>query len=564
MYLSKTSGNLNPRGQQPQSNLQISTIRSFEGGLNVADTDLNMAPKYAKTLDNIERAPDGSLSVRPGTPLMCNSLTSSADIVNHTYFVNHIITVQTDGSFALVLSDGTSSPMLLSGAKPWPGPVDFVSFTVFNSDLIVSNGRDKPIIVSGDPLDGNFLQAQFLIDLGTLSNVNTPVGKYVIAHGQYTCIAGIGPAPSMLYISARSTSGTYFGDPAPNDAVAVDLGPRVSLGSATITGLVAYRDKLLVTFERGVLALNLGVYTGSPQVHTPSDDGFIEEFGCLAHRSLISVGDDTFFCDNVGINSISRVNVFNTLRPVRASHLIDPLTTAAIQPLTIAQINKYVFAVYDLRNFRYMLFVPTFDAQGNLVETVGFSYTSIPTLKIQAWARLRGWKWQSACRTALQNVIFSMGNKLYSYDFDGVKENSDFIGDPAINGGKGIQVSFVWEMPWADFKHRMDIKQTRYIALDTQGTASFTVEGFVDNIIMHHGVSSPMLRMQFTAGDSTGYGDEPYGDAPYGGGRRSSDERLFAWTTKFKLLKLRFSGTTRSKLKFISVSVAYVHGGIRR
>src|SRR4051812_2946742 len=163
MYLTKTKGNLNPRGEQPQSNLQVSTIRSFEGGLNVADTDLNMAPKYAKTLDNIERAPDGSLSVRPGTPLMCNSLTSGADIVNHTYFVNHIITVQTDGSFALVLSDGTSSPMLLSGAKPWPGPVDFVSFTVFNSDLIICNGKDKPIIVSGDPLDGNFLQAQFLI-----------------------------------------------------------------------------------------------------------------------------------------------------------------------------------------------------------------------------------------------------------------------------------------------------------------------------------------------------------------------------------------------------------------
>src|SRR3954465_1642930 len=79
MYLTKTKGNLNPRGEQPQSNLQVSTIRSFEGGLNVADTDLNMAPKYAKTLDNIERAPDGSLSVRPGTPLMCNSLTSGAD-----------------------------------------------------------------------------------------------------------------------------------------------------------------------------------------------------------------------------------------------------------------------------------------------------------------------------------------------------------------------------------------------------------------------------------------------------------------------------------------------------
>jgi hypothetical protein len=115
-----------------------------------------------------------------------------------------------------------------------------------------------------------------LIDLGTLTNINTPVGKYVIAHGQYTCIAGVASDPSKLYISARGTSGTYFGDPAPNDAVILDLGPRVSLGNATITGLVAYRDKLLVTFERGVLPLNLGVYTGSPSVHTPSDDGFID------------------------------------------------------------------------------------------------------------------------------------------------------------------------------------------------------------------------------------------------------------------------------------------------
>ena len=91
-----------------------------------------------------------------------------------------------------------------------------------------------------------------------------------------------------------------------------------------------------------------------------------------------------------------------------------------LQPLTPAQISKYVFAVYDLRNFRYMLFVPSF-ASGwcnTGYETVCFSYTNIPNLKIQAWARLRGWKWQAACRTSLQNVIFARGNKLYAYDFD--------------------------------------------------------------------------------------------------------------------------------------------------
>jgi hypothetical protein len=79
MYLkqiARLKNNLNPRGEQPQSNLQDTTISSFEGGLNVADTDLNMAPKYAKVLDNIERAPDGSLSLRPGTKLFAYSAAS--------------------------------------------------------------------------------------------------------------------------------------------------------------------------------------------------------------------------------------------------------------------------------------------------------------------------------------------------------------------------------------------------------------------------------------------------------------------------------------------------------
>jgi hypothetical protein len=368
----------------------------------------------------------------------------------------------------------------------------------------------------------------------------------------------------MMYISAKGTSGTFFNDPAPNDAVNVDLGPRVSLGSSRITGLVAYRDKLLVSFERGILPLNLGNYTGSPSVHDPTDDGFIEEFGCLTHRSLVSVGDDTFYCDNVGVNSITRVNIFNTLRPIRASHLIDPLTTELIQPLSAQQISQYVFAVYDLRNFRYMLFVPRFAEDGvTVVETIGFSYSNIPALKIQAWARLRGWRWQAACRTALQNVIFAMDNKLYSYDFDNFDMSADFLGDPSIAGGNGVPLDFEWELPWADMKKRMDIKATRYIGLDTQGTAEFTVEGYVDNIVEYQGQDAPLLQMHFVAGNSSGYGASPYGNSGYGGGRRTSTEFLYAWVMKFKLMKLRFFGSTMGKLKFISISIAYVHGGIR-
>ena len=562
MYLSKTSGNLNPRGQQPQSNLQVSTVRSFEGGLNVTDTDLNMSPKFAKVLDNIERAIDGSLSIRPGTVFLAVLTGDTTDIVNCYYFNGFVITVQTSGRLCKVSGTGTVTELSAAGVL-WVAGITEVNFTIFNSDLIICNGRDKPLIISGDPVNLNYMVPQYLIDLGSITNVNTPVGKYVIAHAQYTCIAGVSTDPSTLFISARGTSGTYLSDPAPNYAIALDLGPRVSLGSATITGLVAYRDKLLVTFERGVLPVNLGVYTGSPAVHTPTDDGFIEEFGCLTHRSLVSVGDDTFYADNVGVNAISRVNVFNTLRPIRASHLVDPLITELIQPLTQQQIGQYVFAAYDLRNFRYMLFVPRYEA-GVMVETICFSYSNIPALKIQAWARLRGWKWQCVCRTALQNIIFARGNKLYSYDFDNDTVGADMLNDSAYESGEGVPIAFEWELPWADFKHRMDIKQTRYIGLDTQGDAAFTLEAFVDNITTFRNVGAPMLSMNFVGGSVGGFGNTAYGDTPYGGGRRTSDERLFAWTTKFKLLKLKFSGSTRRRLKFISVSIAYVHGGIRR
>ena len=563
MYLTKTSGNLNPRGQQPQSNLQVSTVRSFEGGLNVTDTDLNMSPKFAKTLDNFERGTDGSQSLRPGTVLLTNQIADTSDIINHTYFASFIWSVQASGN--ITTTDGVGNVVVHrrhpTNQIPWPPGVTYVDFTIFNGDLIICNGKDKPLIVTGDVNDVNYLVVQYLIDKASGSNLNTPIGKYVIAHGEYTIMAGVAAAPSWIFISQKDTSGTYYGDAAPNDAVNIDLGPRVSLGDSTITGMVAYRDKLLVTFERGVLPLNLGVYTGTPAVHTPTDDGFIEEYGCLAHRSLISVGDDTFFNDNVGVNSVQRISLFNTLRPARISQLIDPLITDLIQSLTPLQIQQYVFAVYDLRHFRYMLFIPVFGENNVVIETVCFSYTNIPTLKVQAWSRLRGWIWQSACRTALQNIVFSRSNKLYYYDIDNSAVGADMVGDPLIAGGIGVPISFEWEFPWADFKHRLDIKYMKYISFDTLGGADFTVEAYVDNIVQ----PGPAIAATFHGSSGIGYGEGGYGDTPYGGSNGvSADERTFVFNTKFKLLKLKIVGSTKEKLRIVSISIAYLHGGIRR
>jgi len=110
----------------------------------------------------------------------------------------------------------------------------------------------------------------------------------------------------------------------------------------------------------------------------------------------------------------------------------------------------------------------------------------------------------------------------------------------------------------------MNIKKSRYIGFDTTGTAQFTAKMFVDNTYedrQNPGALLPTLEVQFTGGDSPGFGG---GGQPYGGGRRTSDERLWAWPTKFKIAKLRFEGATIEPLAFVSVTLAYQEGSVRR
>jgi hypothetical protein len=184
----------------------------------------------------------------------------------------------------------------------------------------------------------------------------------------------------------------------------------------------------------------------------------------------------------------------------------------------------------------------------------------MPTMKIQAWARLRGWTFQSACRTELQNIIFSRGNKLYSYDYDNVHVRcADYFNDPAVNGGAGTPITFDWEMPWTDLKKRANLKYMKYIDMDTQGTAAFTCRAYVDLLYAYNGTDSPLLSMPLVGGDNLpALPPATRTDHP------TSDARSTGFPAKFEILKLRFSGSTTLPIKFISITLGYVMGSIRR
>jgi hypothetical protein len=648
--------------QSRTSVLKDVSVREFGGGLNVIDNELNLDTKFATKLDNMSRGVDGSMGIRWGTRLFSDlgafaasgiTPTNGVHIINHTYFQDSVVTVLSNGRLTRTLGDGSNTVVwsstiaggLVGSPAGW-GETDFASFAVFSGKLIVCNGTDKPLIIDFE----NTPPVQYLADEGTGSNANTPVCRYVVAMNRYVVMSGDPLFPDRVHISQQGTSGTWYGDAAPNDATYVDLGKVGVQGEQTVTGINRYRDQLVVSFFSASVLGKLGVYTmiGEVDTHVPSFDDVIEGFGGHSHRCMVNLGNDLFMLDDQGITSIARSLYSGTTEPKRVSELIDPMVNVNVSRILDADTLLSSHAVYNSNDKQYMCFVPnhseisrplgtdpfevlqddrtslwvhipnhpfevgdivrftgvttwntvpavalndvdivvqrvitnniiqitpatalTTDPNGTLLgggaavqyipqwtETFGYIYTFVTELKVRAWARYRGWRWRSSARTEFGTVIFADDTRLMLYGNYNVPLHRDFI-----NTLDEREITFAWEMPWADFDKRVHEKHTRYIQLDTAGTAQFTLMMFVDQIYSMNGMLIPNNMMTFVGGDNGGFGNN---GQSYGGGRRTRDQRLFAWTARGKLFKLRFQGVVSEPLRVVAISLLYQGGSIRR
>ena len=188
-------------------------------------------------------------------------------------------------------------------------------------------------------------------------------------------------------------------------------------------------------------------------------------------------------------------------------------------------------------------------------ETYGYIYTFIQELRVRAWARFRGWKWKASTVTELGTVIFADGKRLFTYGNMNDRVYKDFVGTVDERN-----IEFQWELPWNDLRDRMVLKRTRYLALDTEGNARFTVMMFRDNIYKRRGVLQPAIAVDYIGGDNGGFGSN---GQPFGGGRRTVEERLYEWPCEGRILKVRMQGSVDSKLRIIAFSLMYHKGNIR-
>lgn len=607
-------------GRAPKKEpLQEVTVRNFDGGLNVLDNELNMNSRFARRLDNMVRGADGSLQLRFGTKLHADFVGIIDDIIGSWYFHTFVLCVDKNGDIGAFDGEGNlyliwadEIANTLSGNPAGWGPTSFVSFTEFKGELLIGNGVDKPLLVQSN------LQVRYLQDLGTGTNVNTPRARFVRTFDEYVVWAGLLDRPGILSISNRATSGTYLGDSAPNDAIEFNIGPFVTQGSQEITGIGAFRDKLVVTCREVIIFMTLGVYTGTPPVHSPTVDDVIPNYGSISHRVIQSLGEDMLFMDIIGIPSVQRALFSNNISPVRESHLVDPDIQDLLEHLSATSLQERCFAVHNKREFTTLFFIPTDDDMDSTIETIAFAYKNIRPLKIRAWSRFRGWNWSSACATEEGRVFFTQGTRVFLYGGASQQEeyDADFIGyqeeysDHTIHtdgmgwtpvatqladgtsisvNTTGIPIQFDWQMPWADLEKRTRVKISKFLATETTGRGEFTMQMFIDRILkpspdlgeayaiddtMHtdgygwtpgneEATYNPTLSMDMVGGDRGGFGVEEFQEL-FGGGRISSDERLYAWPSKFKIFKLRFKGRTRGPLQFVSVSMYYQLGNARR
>lgn len=585
------------------------TIREFDGGLNVADSDLNLASKFAVVLKNMYRAEDGTQAVRYGTRLFVE-IPELDTIIGMRYYANTIIAVDRNGKIASIDGQGNYiiiwneqfAASLPDNPMPWSRELEFVDFTVFRGELIITNGIDKPLVVD------NQLRCQYLFDRGTGTNINTPIGRYVTSANEYTIIAGDPQNPSLLHFSNESSSGTWLNDEEPNNATDFDLGPWIPVGSERIKGITGFRDKLIVSFEENIIIMQIGEKNEDGD-HIPRVEDVVPQHGAISQRSVQSLGDDILFCDIVGVPSLKRSVFTDTLRPERVSQLVDPEIQRRLERLSTAALEDRVFSVYNRNESQYMLFIPNASKREDTTETICFVWTLNNQLKIQAWAEFRGWNWSSATRSAQGRIFFSQSNVIfvlgtredeiyadlvdYAEPFDDGEVFSDgtgFLveGNPSdLNYSTGLPRSFDWHQPWADFGERSLVKMLRYIGVESRGDGEFELQLFVDNILEDRSTLgepftdnttfddgygwrgetpeyAPARIMPMLGGDAQSFGGQGFGNSPFGGGRVTADERLFAMPLHNKILKFRITGRSSRNLRFTSLRAEYAMGSLRR
>lgn len=658
-------------------NMHVSTIREFDGGLNVVTSELNLSTKYSTVEDNMFYGISGSKQKRYGTKYFVDvskyeditetyenveviedndnkfylvfnfndqnknrllrghliTITEPASlagtyivkqsdltdyridvtdvvsetqtvaeviiehnnrkpegsrIIDGTYFLNRIICVTDIGEVlaidgegdAIIIWNQTIANEVNAAVVPFdPRGISEVCFCVFNGKLTVWNEYNKPLCI--DLLQN--VPCNFLVDEGTQSNALVPIAKYAIAINHYM-VAGntveddkVTRHPDRIYISMYDTIGTFNDgtqDPTENGGIYVDLGKIASTSMSEIRGLSRYRTQLIIGFDEvsviGTLGNEIDAKTAADveyKLHKPDFSDVISDYGCISNRTYQTVLGDVCCLSYDGVGLFRKQVLSSLTTAAKLSTIIGPQLYTTFKDLSEQSLNERIWSVFNPKEQQYMLFIPNNSEHEQTTETKCYVYT-VPSTAAQskatagAWSLFSGWNFQWGCTSALNEVFFGNGTKIYILGNQDRPYFADFMDDPEYpadeeTGISGLPINFSWEFGWQDFGNRVAKKTLRYVGITSTGTSQYTFGTWYDYL------EEPECEMKINlvGGDANGWGA---GRQLYGGSRRTSTAELFAYTAKFDLTKIRIYGTSKEDLKISGISLFFLNGNIRR
>lgn len=508
-------------------------------------------------------------------------------LINGEYFLDKIIAVSNLGE--VIAIDATGDAIILFNdeiarqnnidiTNGW-GETDHVCFTVFNGILTLWNGRNKPLYVDLY----NTVPCNFLVDEATQTNSMIPIAKYAIAINHYLVVGncydeveGVWHS-DRIYISDYDTIATFNDgseDPIDNGGIFVDIGKIVSTSLSEIRGLSRYRTQLIVSFDEVSVLGTLGTMIDQTtadgieyKLHKPDFSDVISDFGCISNRTFQTILGDVCCLSYNGVGLFRKQVLSSLTTCAQLATIIGPELYKTFKDLSEDALNNRVWSVFNPKEQQYMLFIPNNSTLEQTTETKCFVYTIPSTASLAkattgAWSLFTGWNFQWGCTSALNEVFFCDGSRIFVLGNQDRPYYADFMDDPRYpadeeTGISGVPITFEWEFGWQDFGNRVAKKTLRYIRITSTGTSQYTFGTWYDYL------EEPECEMKINlvGGDANGWGA---GRQLYGGSRRTSTEELFAYTAKFDLTKMRIYGTSKEDLKISAISLFFLNGNIRR
>lgn len=517
-------------------------------------------------------------------------------IVDMTYFLDKIIAVtdygeviaiDASGNATVLFNDDIANANNTMSPGGWlhtePYSITSVCFTVFNGILTIWNEWNKPLYVNLY----NIVPCNYLVDEATQTNSMIPIAKYAIAINHYMVVGNtiedgfttgeIVRHKDRIYISDYDTIATFNDgsvDYLENGGIYVDIGKVVSTSMSEIKGLSRYRTQLIIGFDEVSAFGTLGIMTDSQtndgieyKLHKPEFSDVINDFGCISNRTYQTLLGDVACLSYDGVGLFRKQVLSSLTTSAKLSTIIGPELYKSFKDLTQDSLSNRIWTVYNPKEQQFMLFIPNGSTLEETTETKCFVYTISSTASqtkatTGAWSLFTGWNFQCGCTSALNEVFFCNGTKIYVLGNADRPIYSDFQDDPDYpadneTGISGKDIEFDWEFGWQDFNNRVAKKTIRYIGITSTGTANYSFGTWYDYL------QEPECEMSIdlVGGDANGWGA---GRQRYGGGRRTSTEELFAYTAKFNLIKLRIYGKSKEDLKISGISLFYLVGNLRR